>query len=959
MATKDRVTIELYVDDQGTVKIRNATVATQELAAASVSGSQASMGGAEDFAASLVKQIGIYALVTAAAYKLEQTVVGAFKAGIQSVDDFQLTTIGVAATLTDLGLAGADSQKDYARNIAYSKDMYGELELAAAKHFASGKDMVQAWNILSQKGIVLRKEEIDDLGTIVDKIKLATQGQVQAIQISQELRAMLSGQARATDQLAMMVKDRYGAAWKDVVEQHRQDGDLIHWLAQEFKGLIYAGEDVQKTITSQKTTLDTLLSQVGRGGLAGAYNDIVGIIRDMNSYLREHRGEIEGGITRGWQAVKELVQGTWGFVKEIANIANKGIVVPITFSFGGLSKWMASDPGVQALSQGYYGGVLPNMPEAPKYSTPAQTAALRAVSGGQIVQTPEGPITMYGQETVTPAPTRKMGSAEEKGGKGRDTTETLENLILQLRQEEAKLSEGAFAGVDAWYVKITEKIKKLAMDDQQLKDGMLAASELKAGKEQKISDDLNKKFLAATHQTSALQITEDLKRISDVKGHVKEEDQAREIMYQHAVDRSQKLALAENQQQKTYYDSLAQSSILIKDQVIWKEQSWQLEKKISQAQLEQWFIGKDLTASQKDNYRAMLGLTNAAKEYNLTRQKAVDLGTLEGWAIERAGEALKREKTTIKDALTGMEGFFTDAFSQGIQGALSGQKKSFKEVGATIVQSMVLKLNEKSFTKIWDNIAKMIAPPAKSTTGSLTGGAGVGGAQDPGQELSLAAKLLSTSGLQLGLSAGGLLLSGIGIATNSQALVYAGAVLQMVGLAIQVIEMLTATTTTIEFTAAAIALTGSAAALGIAATALTMAAMTSTVKSFIPFLHTGGLVAHGGLLVAHGGLNMDERLIKAQVGEWIINRDTTAEYARHGISFDMLNSGRLPVAGLPVAAGDAGGNAGGTPIIQHHTTTHITVVTPDGKVISKQTKREIVNLMKDKDVRREIGLRVH
>ena len=75
--------------------------------------------------------------------------------------------------------------------------MYNELELAAAKHFASGKDMVQAWNILAQKGIVLRKEEIDDLGTIVDKIKLATQGQVQGIQIAQELRAMLSGQARA------------------------------------------------------------------------------------------------------------------------------------------------------------------------------------------------------------------------------------------------------------------------------------------------------------------------------------------------------------------------------------------------------------------------------------------------------------------------------------------------------------------------------------------------------------------------------------------------------------------------------------------------------------------------------------------------------------------------------------------------------------------------------------------
>jgi len=54
---------------------------------------------------------------------------------------------------------------------------------------------------------------------------------------------------------------------------------------------------------------------------------------------------------------------------------------------------------------------------------------------------------------------------------------------------------------------------------------------------------------------------------------------------------------------------------------------------------------------------------------------------------------------------------------------------------------------------------------------------------------------------------------------------------------------------------------------------------------------------------------------------------------------------------------DSGGQAG--QIIQHHTTTHITVVTQDGKVISKQTKREIINLIKDKDVQREIGVRTH
>jgi hypothetical protein len=978
LATKDRVTIELYVDDQGTVKIRNATVATQELGQAATKGSADSAAAADDFASSLVKQIGIYALVTAAAYKLEQVLVGAFKGGIQSVDDFKLTTIGVAATLTDLGQAGADSQKDYARNIAYSKDMYQALELEAAKHFASGKDMVQAWNILAQKGIVLRKEEIGDLGTIVDKIKLATQGQVQAIQISQELRAMLSGQARATDQLAMMVKDRYGAAWKDVIEQHRQAGDLIHWLAEEFKGLKLGMPDIVETLTSQKTTLDTLLNQVGRAGLAGAYADIVGILQEINGYLRDHREEIGGGIARGWLAVKDLAGGVYGFVREIANIANKGIVIPITFSIGGMAKFLSSGGQVEGgeyLAGGQDAGLgIPGIAPKKVYIPPQSDFGFGAMSPDigeaslefKLKQNQEfaDQAARYKAETYSryaldlgAAPTRKLGGEAKKGGgggKGRDTTDTLENLILQLRQEEAKLTDGAFAGVDAWYEKIVAKVRKLAMDDQQLKDGMLAASELKAAKEQKISDDLNKKYLSATHQTSALQIAEDLKRIADVKGHVKEEDQAREIMYQHAVERSQKLSLAENQQQKTYYDSLASASILITDQVAWKEKSWELEKKISQAQLEQWFIGKDLTNSQKDNYRGLLAMTNAAKDYNQQRQKAVDLGTLEGWAIERAGEGLKREKNTIKDAMTGAEGFFTDALGQGIQGALSGQKKSFKEVGQTIVQSMALELNKKSFTKIWENIAKMLAPKPQSTlvggttgqglssiveitklqqeaaagsveaarklnesAGQLTGSAG--GLSGAAGDHTTAAGGLTFSGASLGLSAGGLMASAIGVMTGSKELMYAGMVLQTAALLLEI------------------------------------AAMADT---FLPF-HSGGMIAHSGLLVAHGGLNLDERLIKAQVGEGIIKRDTMAAYARQGISFDDLNNGRLPVLPLPVPmrGGDSGGNAG--QIIQHHTTTHVMVVTQDGKVIGKQTKREIINLLQDKDVQREIRVRAH
>ena len=98
--------------------------------------------------------------------------------------------------------------------------------------------------------------------------------------------------------------------------------------------MIYAQEDIQTTLTSQKTTLDTLLSQVGRAGLAGAYTDIVGGSSRINDYLREHREEIRRRLIAGWVAVKDLVAGLWVLFKKSANIANNGIVVPITFTLG-------------------------------------------------------------------------------------------------------------------------------------------------------------------------------------------------------------------------------------------------------------------------------------------------------------------------------------------------------------------------------------------------------------------------------------------------------------------------------------------------------------------------------------------------------------------------------------------------------------------------------------------------
>ncbi|MBI4643094.1 MAG: hypothetical protein HY743_05050, partial [Deltaproteobacteria bacterium] len=868
--------------------------------------------GADEFAGALLRKLGVMALVIAGFYKLEQAAVGAFKAGIQAADEYLLTTIGVAATLTDIAKEGVNSQMAYAQNIAYSKDMYNELELAAARHFASGKDMVQAWNILSQKGIVLRKEEIDDLGVIVDKIKLVTAGQVQSIQVAQELRAMLTGQARATDQLAMLLRDRYGSAWEEILKKHREAGDLLPWLAGEFKGLKYASEDIVGTLYAQKTTLETLLSQVGRTGLAGAYEDITGLLKQANEYLSDHKTEIQGGIYRGWIAVKDLVEGVHGFLSEIDKILTKlggtTYLIKIAVGIEG-AKWFSQHEMGQNIATGFgalgadYYDQLSERPVPPgaegrfsRLSDIQKNMEMRRATTGseKFFMLPNGDIVPM-SVIEEAAPTRKMAgdTGGKGGGGGEGALNSMRSLMDRLNQDIARLSEGSLAAVDAWYDKTVNDINKLVAKGVEGNKALELAAEAAILKKEKIEQDFYSWAAkeSGDHYTSIVADTN--KWLLAVGQNAEMATKVMEIHYERTRKQRDKDTIEGLSLQKSQLDALAGALPYLDQQLAVKRRILPLEAEINRLTLEQKLRTLEIPDALKDELRGYAALTAEAKRFNLEMEKNKGLS---GWAWSRAKEA--DQKNTIKDMMGGLESGFQNAFSSGLQGVLSQDKKSLQNIGKTMWQGFLGEIHKGGITRVFDSAAKMLAPSPK-------GGAGT--------DLTAAGQILNTAGLQLVTSAGGLLLSGIGIATNSQDLVIAGTVLQMAGLAIQVYQMLTATTEV----SAAVALTGAAGALTAAAIALQMAAYVDAAT----FWHSGGVVAHAGWLVAHDGLNLDERRVIAQTGEGIIQRRTMEEYARQGITFDMLNSGRLPVVPAPVAvpmareAGPSGGNANGGSVV--------------------------------------------
>ncbi|MBW1953876.1 MAG: hypothetical protein JRI66_12485, partial [Deltaproteobacteria bacterium] len=391
-------------------------------------------------------------------YQLGQALKNAFQQGIQAVDDFHLTTIGVASTLTDMAEDQTDVQGNYNQALAYAKDMYNELELAAAKFFASGSELIQAWNIMAQKGVVLRKEEINYLGIIVDKIKLLTQGQVGSYQIAQELRAVLTGQARATDQLARLLMDKLGPAWKDVIEEVRKTGSFKP-LAEHFAGLGAASKDISETLTSQVSTLWTLIKQVGREGLSGAFEDVVGWVSQLNEYLKANGHIIANDIKQAWADIKPLVEA-------ILHIMTAMIKVAWT-----IGKALASVVG--ALSR-VSTGMMVEGALTGDFETIAEGARLRAEEKARKemealaeAQTREGEPKLFKTKKPT-APGKEAG-----GGKARteDLLKYLTDYLEAKRKLELKAAE------ESYQIFKAEQDRKKAELELALAEGRITGQE--------------------------------------------------------------------------------------------------------------------------------------------------------------------------------------------------------------------------------------------------------------------------------------------------------------------------------------------------------------------------------------------------------------------------------------------------------------------------------------------------
>lgn len=144
-------------------------------------------------------------------------VVGSIGAGLAIkkvsdwIEEFKMTTLSVATMLTDtMRDSGMAMDEVFDQNRRHAEEFYRVLQQQSAKSLSSMDDLMSAYTMLANYGRALsptaRNAQL--LANVVDRIRLATKGQNQEIQVMQELRAMMSGQARPSDALARMLRQR-------------------------------------------------------------------------------------------------------------------------------------------------------------------------------------------------------------------------------------------------------------------------------------------------------------------------------------------------------------------------------------------------------------------------------------------------------------------------------------------------------------------------------------------------------------------------------------------------------------------------------------------------------------------------------------------------------------------------------------------------------------------------------
>jgi hypothetical protein len=245
--------------------------------------------------------------------------------GFRAVEKMRISVASLASTITsfskkaDTDLAGA-----YKEAVSYSEQLVLKMEEINAQTIATGDNLMAMVETMAQHGVLLdinNKKQVEGFKAIANALALVTQGMNAEIQFRQEIRALMTGQVRATDSLARLLKQKVGGELKTQIAQWREQGTLIENVGILLSGFQEGAKDLENTWTAVGTTLSTMYNRTLRGLMVPVYEDIIALGKqitlnalDSNSAFNQTGTILRTVVYRAWQDIKNITESTLDLV---------------------------------------------------------------------------------------------------------------------------------------------------------------------------------------------------------------------------------------------------------------------------------------------------------------------------------------------------------------------------------------------------------------------------------------------------------------------------------------------------------------------------------------------------------------------------------------------------------------------------------------------------------------------
>ena len=261
-----------------------------------------------------------------------------FHEGFKAVEDYYTSIASLAAMVltftkahSNMGLA-----ERWQEALKYSTEMIPILENIAAKTLLSGQETTALANAFARSGVFLdatNKKQIESFTILSNALPLMTQGQSIMLQINQEVRGLMGGGNVANSMLLQTLK-AVNPEIEDQLKIWRAEGTVLEHLGELLAGFGPATAILENQWQAVKSTIDTTVMQTLRGGMEPVYKDIIGLIKNMDVGLTEHKGTISAGIVVEWNYVKNILSIVWNIIAGLRPLLEPLVSLTGTIAYG-------------------------------------------------------------------------------------------------------------------------------------------------------------------------------------------------------------------------------------------------------------------------------------------------------------------------------------------------------------------------------------------------------------------------------------------------------------------------------------------------------------------------------------------------------------------------------------------------------------------------------------------------